>query len=147
MSFASSLIRGFALLGLLTVSYVGVAHAADATPDAKPYVVKNGDEVDMNTYKGFLYYGDECLRCHGPDGMGSSYAPNLTQALKTMTKVQFETTVMSGIKQVSNSSDLVMPAFGTNPDVVDNLNSIYAYLKARSDGVLKRGHPHHLPGT
>ena len=143
MSVASSVIRGFALLGLLTVGYVGVAHAADA----KPYTVKNGNEVDMATYKGFLYYGDECLRCHGPDGMGSSYAPNLTAALKTMTKVQFETTVMSGIKQVSNSSDLVMPAFGTNPDVVNNLENIYAYLKARSDGALKRGHPEHLPGT
>jgi hypothetical protein len=37
-----------------------------------------------------------------------------------------------------------MPALGTNPDVVDNIDNIYAYLKARSDGALGRGHPEHL---
>lgn len=144
MKLGFSIMRGAALAACLAAGGIGLAHADDTKP---PYTVKNGNEVDMSTYKGFLYYGDECLRCHGPDGLGSSYAPNLTDALKTIDKTKFETIVMSGIKQVSNSSDLVMPAFGTNPDVVDNLDSIYAYLKARSDGVLNRGHPHHLPGT
>jgi mono/diheme cytochrome c family protein len=118
---------------------------ADAPPAAKPYVVKDGNHVDMGTYKGFLYYGNDCLRCHGPDGLGSSYAPNLTDALKTMDKEKFENTVINGKQNVSSSQDLVMPAFGTNADVVENLDNIYAYLKARSDGVLERGHPEHLP--
>lgn len=119
------------------------AQAADA-PAAPPYTVKDG-KVDMNTYKGYLYYGDQCMRCHGPDGMGSSYAPNLTQSLKVMTKEQVESTVINGKKDVSNSSDKVMPAFGTNEDVVENLDNIYAYLLARSQGALGRGHPEHLP--
>ena len=38
----------------------------------------------------------------------------------------------------------VMPAFGTNEDVVDNIDNIYTYLLARSDGALGRGHPEHL---
>jgi len=34
-----------------------------------------------------------------------------------------------------------MPPFGTVPDVVNYLDDIYAYLKARSDGKLPRGRP------
>jgi hypothetical protein len=37
-----------------------------------------------------------------------------------------------------------MPSFGLNQDVAENLDNIYAYLKARSDGALGRGHPEHL---
>ena len=116
--------------------------ATDAI-DAKPYTVKDG-KVDMGTYKGYLYYGDQCMRCHGPDGLGSSYAPNLTDSLKSMNKEQMQNTVINGRKEVNTASQKVMPAFGTNEDVVDNLDNIYAYLKARSDGVLGRGHPEHL---
>jgi len=118
------------------------AYATDTAP--KPYKVVGGNKVDMTTYKGYLYYGDLCMRCHGPDGLGSSYAPNLTQSLKVLNKEQFENTVINGKKAVSNSSDLVMPAFGVNEDAVENLDNIYAYLLARSDGVLDRGHPEHL---
>ena len=64
---------------------------------AKPYTVKDG-KVDINTYNGYLYYGDQCMRCHGPDGAGSSYAPNLTQSLKVMTKEQVENTIINGRK-------------------------------------------------
>ena len=120
------------------------AGAADQAPAPKPYVVKDGNHVDMHTYKGFLYYGDACLRCHGPDGLGSSYAPNLLQVVKRLSKEQVENTIINGKKDVSQSSDLVMPAFGTNEDVVENLDNIYAYLLARSDGALGRGHPEHL---
>ncbi len=118
------------------------ASATDAVA-AKPYTVKDG-KVDMGTYKGYLYYGDQCMRCHGPDGLGSSYAPNLTDSLKSMSKEQMENTVINGRKDVNTASQKVMPAFGTNEDVVENLDNIYAYLKARSDGVLGRGHPQHL---
>jgi mono/diheme cytochrome c family protein len=120
------------------------AQATDAPAGAKPYKVEGGNKVDMNTYKGYLYYGDLCMRCHGPDGLGSSYAPNLTQQLKVLSKEQFENTVINGKKVVSNSSDLVMPAFGVNEDAVENLDNIYDYLLARSDGVLERGHPQHI---
>ncbi len=116
--------------------------ATDAV-DAKPYTVKDG-KVDMGTYKGYLYYGDQCMRCHGPDGLGSSYAPNLTDSLKTMSKEQMQDTVINGRKDVNTANQKVMPSFGTNQDVVENLDNIYAYLKARSDGVLSRGHPEHL---
>ncbi len=119
-----------------------IAHAGDA-PAAKPYTITGGNKVDMNTYKGYLYYGDQCMRCHGPDGAGSSYAPNLTQSLKVMSKEDVENTIINGRKHVDQSNDKVMPAFGTNQDVVENIDNIYAYLLARSDGALGRGHPEH----
>ncbi len=134
---------------ILVSSAVAVDHAARATdaapaaPEKKPYTVKDG-KVDINTYHGYLYYGDQCMRCHGPDGAGSSYAPNLTQSLKVMTKEQVENTIINGRKHVDSSNDKVMPAFGTNEDVVENMDNIYNYLLARSDGALGRGHPEHL---
>jgi len=115
---------------------------ADA-PEPKPYVIKDG-KVDMPTYKGYLYYGDLCMRCHGPDGAGSSYAPALVDSLKHLDKEQFEETVVNGKKEVNTANDKVMPSFGLDQDAMDNLDNIYAYLKARSDGVLSRGHPEHI---
>ena len=148
--FSIALVRWAGCAALLVCAASGglqPAKATDASPDAKPYTVKNGDYIDANTYKGFLYYGDQCLRCHGPDGGGSSYAPALTQSLKVLSKEEMENTVINGRKDVNTASQKVMPAFGTNEDVVENLDNIYAYLKARSDGALPPGHPHHLPQT
>lgn len=132
------------LLATATAAATRAAEAGATTANAKPYTVKDGDKVDEGTYKGYLYYGDLCMRCHGPDGLGSSYAPDLTNSLKTMSKEKFENTVINGRKDVNTANENVMPAFGTNEDAVDNLDNIYAYLKARSDGVLGRGHPEHL---
>jgi mono/diheme cytochrome c family protein len=135
-----------AIFALAALPVITSAHGAGSTSsDSKPpYTVVDGRKVDEATYKGYLYYGDQCHRCHGPDGLGSSYAPALVDSLKVMTKEEVENTVINGRKEVNTASDKVMPAFGNNEDVVENLDNIYAYLKARSDGVLGRGHPEHL---
>ncbi len=146
MSARLSLLHGAALAGCVlafSTALVTKSVATDAGADKKPYVVKDG-KVDINTYHGYLYYGDQCMRCHGPDGSGSSYAPNLTQSLKVMSKEQVENTIINGRKNVTTSQQNVMPAFGTNEDVVGNIDNIYAYLLARSDGALGRGHPEHM---
>ncbi len=129
---------------MLAGGALAAATTSPAPDPEKPYTVKDGKKVDLSTYKGYLYYGDLCMRCHGPDGLGSSYAPNLTNSLKSMNKEQVENTVINGRKNVNSSNDRVMPSFGTNEDAVANLDNIYSYLKARSDGVLGRGHPDHL---
>ena len=133
------------LLSAAVIATYPAARATDALPSAekKPYTIKDG-KVDINTYHGYLYYGDQCMRCHGPDGAGSSYAPNLTESLKVMTKEQVQNTIINGRKHVDSSNQKVMPAFGTNEDVVENMDNIYNYLLARSDGALGRGHPEHL---
>jgi len=134
----------FRRASLLAFAIFALHTAPALAADPPPYTVKDGDKVDMGTYKGFLYYGDECARCHGPGGAGSSYAPALVDSLKHLDKQEFEETVINGKKEVNTASDKVMPSFGLNQDVAENLDNIYAYLKARSDGVLGRGHPEHL---
>ena len=117
---------------------------AGAADEQKPYTVIDG-KVDKGTYNGYRRYTDSCLRCHGPDGAGSSYAPNLTDSLKHLSHDDFVSIVMGGKQDLSAGQEKVMPAFGNVPDVVDYLDDIYGYLKARSDDVLGRGRPERLP--
>jgi len=126
------------LLGLCVSLAVpsGGAYAAEE----KPYTVKDG-KVDKGTFNGWRRYTESCLRCHGPDGAGSSYAPDLLESLRSISEDQFNETVVNGRVSVSQAKQNVMPAFGTVEDVVLYLHDIYAYLKARSDGVLGRGRP------
>ena len=127
-----------AALGLLVAA--GMATVAPAADEQKPYVVKDG-KVDQHTYNGWRRYTESCLRCHGPDGAGSSYGPDLTQSLKSMSEDDFKDVVINGRKNVNTASENVMPPFGEAEDVVTYLDDIYGYLKARSDGVLDRGRP------
>jgi mono/diheme cytochrome c family protein len=118
-----------------------LAHAAQSDQAAQnPYTVKNG-KVDKKTFNGWRRYTESCLRCHGPDGAGSSYAPDLVNSVKHMTQDQFNEIVVNGKTDVNTASQNVMPAFGTVADVINYLDDIWAYLKARADGVLGRGRP------
>jgi hypothetical protein len=53
--------------------------------------------------------------------------------------------VIDGIENVSQSQQLVMPAFAEVEEVVNHVDDIYSYLKARADGVIGRGRPERLP--
>ena len=109
-----------------------------------PYTITDG-KVDFGTYDGYRRYEAYCLRCHGPDGAGSSYAPALVDSLKTMSYENFLEVVVNGRKNVSTSQQSVMPAFGEAMDVMENIDDIYSYLKARADGALGRGRPERMP--
>lgn len=111
--------------------------------EEKPYKVVDG-KVDQGTFNGYRRYGNSCLQCHGPDGAGSSYAPNLTESLKHLSYEQFAETVINGRQNVNASVQSVMPSFGHVEDVVTYMDDIYAYLKARSDGALGRGRPERI---
>ncbi|MGH7044122.1 MAG: hypothetical protein ACREFY_18620, partial [Acetobacteraceae bacterium] len=97
--------------------------------------------VDWDTFVGYLRFNSICLVCHGPDGSGSSYGPDLTKSLQHLTYAQFLATVAGGKKAVNSSQDLVMPALGTNKNVMCFINEIYSYLRARSTGAVGRGRP------
>lgn len=110
--------------------------------DGNPtFKVAPDGSVDWYTYIGFTRYSSECLRCHGPDGMGSTYAPALIDSMKHISYSDFYATVASGKKAVSSSQDLVMPAEGDNKNVMCFVEEIYTYLRARSDGAVGRGRP------
>ena len=105
------------------------------------YSIKPDGTVDWYTYSGYLRYSSECLRCHGPDGAGSSYAPALTDSLKILNYTDFLGIVASGKRDVSAAQDLVMPSFGTDKNVMCYIDNIYVYLRARANGALGRIRP------
>ena len=132
------------LLSFLTVATLAVGTdlvlAAEAEKAEKPYKITDG-KVDKKTFNGWRRYTESCLRCHGPDGAGSSYAPSLVDSAKRMSQDEFNEIVINGRTNVSAASENVMPPFGTVEDVVSYLDDIWAYLTARADGALGRGRP------
>ena len=150
-----------ALLSAAFLCASGIA-LADGPGDPKAvksedgkYVDKDGDPtfsigkdgvVDFYTFSGFIRYSANCLQCHGPDAMGSTYAPSLVDAMKHLSYTDFYQTVAGGKQDVNTAQQLVMPAFGTNKNVMCYIDAIYVYLRARADGALGRGRPeHHEP--
>jgi methanol metabolism-related c-type cytochrome len=97
--------------------------------------------VDWYTYSGYRRYHSECHVCHGPDGMGSTYAPGLANSLKTMSYADFLGVVASGRKNVSTAQENVMPAFGDNPNVACYMDDLYVYLRARANDAVGRVRP------
>ena len=110
--------------------------------DTITYNIKPDGTVDWYTYNGFRRYHSECHVCHGPDGLGSTYAPALVDSVKSMDYYTFAETVMSGrtVKR-ADGSESVMPVFGDNKNIACYVEDIFAYLKARSDDALPRGRP------
>jgi methanol metabolism-related c-type cytochrome len=116
----------------------GLWTAKDGSPTYR--ITKDGT-VDWGTYIGFLRYNDTCMRCHGPDGEGSSYAPALTKSLQNIDYSQFIADVAAGVKSVNTAQQLVMPAFANDKNVMCFITEIYSYLRARSTSALGRGRP------
>jgi methanol metabolism-related c-type cytochrome len=126
-----------------------VKHEDGKYYDAKgdpTYKVSADGTVDWHTFSGFRRFNGGCEVCHGPDGSGSSFGPDLTAALKSLDYSQFAAIVAGGKRDVNTAQTLVMPAWGTNKNVMCYLDDIYVYLRARSDGVVGRGRPQkHAP--
>jgi methanol metabolism-related c-type cytochrome len=116
----------------------GKYYDKDGNPTFK---VQADGTVDWYTYSGFRRYHSECHVCHGPDGEGSTYAPALKDSLKTLSYSDFTAIAIGGRKNVNTASENVMPAFGTNPNVMCYLDDIYVYLRARANGAAGRGRP------
>jgi len=106
------------------------------------FKVQSDGTVDWFTYSGFRRYHSDCHVCHGPDGEGSSYAPGLSKVLSRMNYPDFATVVVNGRKNVNTAQESVMPAFGTNPNVMCYIEDIFVYLRARANDAVPRGRPH-----
>jgi mono/diheme cytochrome c family protein len=129
------------LIGLLGLLLPPAAMAEDAD-DARrylpgDYVVEDG-KVDPQTYEGYMVYTRACMACHGPDGLGSSFAPNLIRAAERRGWAEFAGTVAAG-REVQPGQ--VMPSFADDPYVMRNIPHIYSYMLARGEGGLGRGRP------
>lgn len=115
---------------------VAQAPAAAQTPAApaggKLYTVAEGYKVDEETMKGFrAWRAAACDRCHGANQEGL-VGPSLVNSMKTLSKEDFIKTVRDGRLEKG------MQSFGGSPQVMDNINQLYAYLKGRADGAITR---------
>jgi len=156
------------LSGVALLLTVGLAVAQDQKPgtdgtgdpkavssDDGKYVDKSGNPtfsikpdgtVDYYTFSGYIRYTANCMPCHGPDGLGSSYGPALATSLKRLSYGEFLGIVASGKKDVNAAQTLVMPTFGDNKNVMCYIDAIYIYLRARADDAVPRGRPEkHAP--
>jgi len=130
------------------------AHAADGTmrtgPEEAPYRVKCGGIdpdsgetlclVDKSTYIGWRTFHSTCFVCHGPNALGSTFAPSLVERIKEIDKARFMHSVENGYQgQIG-----VMPAWKDNPNINKRFEDLYNYLRARSDGVLPAVRPQRL---
>ena len=146
----------FALAAIVIVASAHVSLAGDVgdptavKSEEGKYLDKDGNPtfkvgadgtVDWYTYSGYRRYHSECHVCHGPDGMGSTYAPALRDSLQKMTYEAFLEVVASGRKNVNSSQESVMPAFGDNTNVACYMDDLYIYLRARANDAVGRVRP------
>ena len=104
-------------------------------------ITNDDKKVDWFTYSGYRRYHAECHVCHGPDGMGSTYAPALKDSLKRLSYEEFYGILAGGKQEISNTANQVMPAFGDNKNVMCYANDLYVYLRARAAGAWGRARP------
>ena len=156
------LVRSMAVLCLAAATCFPIAQPAfaqEATPPGDPAAASEQDgksldaegnptfkigpdgTVDWYVFSGYRRYHADCHVCHGPDGMGSSYAPALVDTMKRLNYTDFLGVVASGRQNVGGGKENVMPAFGTNLNVMCYIDDLYIYLRARAQGDLPRGRP------
>ena len=127
------------------------------------YRAENG-KIDPDTFLGYNVYHHVCVACHGVGGVGTDLTPDLTESLDYLSPVQFEIKVLHKFaiifstddwlnmeqamfeeivkrKQQEQSEMVDMPRWEYNPMVSRNVQNIYRYLKARSDGVIGTDKP------
>jgi mono/diheme cytochrome c family protein len=131
-------------IGILVPAAMGLlltAHLPAVADEVKTdlYTVTDGIYVDDNTFEGFkAWRAAACDRCHGANQEGM-VGPSLLESLKTLSKEEFVVTVRDG--RVTKG----MQSFGNSEKVMSNMDNLYAYLKARSDGVLTKSKPKKMP--
>lgn len=100
--------------------------AAPAPPAAAP--------VSKEVYQGWKWYHVYCYRCHGTDANAGVLAPDLKGSVKALSKEAFFKTIQEGRLPKG------MPGWGQLLSE-KQVEEVYAYVKARSDGTLKEGRP------
>lgn len=84
---------------------------------------------------GYRRYNSACNHCHGPDGVGSTFAPSLIEHPLPFARFQ------EVVEQGSASGVSVMRGFAADPNVAPYVRDIYLYLEARAEGTVGRGRP------
>ena len=97
------------------------------------------DTVPQEVYDGWKQFNLNCARCHGEDAQGTTIAPHLILSLKPdgpiNTKELFIQTVCAGRPTKG------MPSWCALGMDMDKIQSIYDYVKGRSDAKIGPGRP------
>lgn len=125
-------------LALLVSSAVAQGSGETEEESKFNYTVDDEGRVDESIMMGFNVYTGSCMACHGPDGLGSSFAPSLLRAAERRTFEIFAQTVAGGR---SLQPGMVMPSFGGDIRVMSHLEDLWNYLGARQQGDVGRGRP------
>lgn len=142
MRYLNGRVAAFAATALLPATSGATAQQGGQTaPIAAASAAPVVDNTGWTAFSGWKRYHGNCATCHGPDGLGGTFAPSLVESLKTLDHDQFLNTVVNGKK----GNNLTMPAFGVDPNVMCYVEDIYTYLKLRSDGKMERGRPASTP--
>lgn len=116
---------------------------ATAALVAPPDTVRDSLLVSDSIYQGWKWFHVYCFRCHGEDAIGgvNPAAPDLRWALNStggsFPRDSFVLTALNGRPAKG------MPSWKLLLDT-SAIYELYQYVKARSDGWLKTGHPHRL---
>ena len=127
---------GASVAKVASAAKVTTASAASDPPPYEGHIQCEGGDckVDLWMIRGFRAFS-QCQVCHGLDGNGSTIAPSLVEKLKEIDKSRFVEVVKEGLTgQIG-----VMPPWKENPNVMNYMEQLYAYLKARSDGAIPPG--------
>lgn len=163
------MIHSYACLTALMLVATLTAAAAEnsAEKQEKPYRVIDG-KVDEATFLGWQAFHSACHTCHGVDASGTSVAPNLVERVKGLSARDFTIKVLTSYRLVFPSGEvtgddptalrsgfveevlrrergeLVMPAWEGDQKMHPHVLDLYAYLRARADGVLGPGRPQRI---
>lgn len=97
------------------------------------------DTVDGKTYQGWKYFNLNCARCHGEDVSGTTIAPHLIVSLKPNGPIPDEATFTTTV--CDGRVDRGMPAWCSTGMTREQIDTIYAYVKGRSEAKLHPGRP------
>lgn len=97
------------------------------------------DTVSQEVYQGWKQFNLNCARCHGEDVQGTTIAPHLIVSLRPdgsiPTKALFMQTVCAGRPEKG------MPSWCTLGLDMGKIDTIYSYVKGRSEGKIHEGRP------
>jgi mono/diheme cytochrome c family protein len=112
---------------------------AAETPLRDAYHTAPLDTVDAKTYQGWKYFNLNCARCHGEDALGTSIAPHLILSLKPDGPIPNEAVFLQTV--CGGRPEKGMPAWCTLGMSTAQIDTIYAYVKGRSDAKIHPGRP------
>lgn len=151
--------------GIVGAAIALLALAASVAPDGNaaplqepPYTVRDG-RVDASTFVGWRVFQARCASCHGAAATGTQNAPDLLPRVALMSPGQFVGIVLNRYKLVlpkgeigpegsamrdaliadvlqRQQGELTMPEWAGDTTVKPHVLDLYAYLRARADGVL-----------